>query len=49
MKDLHETAKFRRDFKKVERGANRQTRQSLAEALEFLADGVVLPLRVVLP
>ncbi len=43
MKELRQTAKFRREFKKVERGASRQARESLAKALEFLANGDPLP------
>ncbi len=43
MKQLRETAKFRRDFKKVERGANRQARRNLAEVLELLANDSALP------
>ncbi len=43
MKELRQTAKFRRDFKKVERGAGKQTRANLAYALEALAGGGSLP------
>ena len=43
MKDLHETAKFRREFKKFERAASAKEKRSLIEAIELLLNDAALP------
>ncbi len=43
MKDLHETAKFRREFKKFERTASGKEKRNLAEAIELLVHDAALP------
>lgn len=43
MKELHETAKFKRDLKKIQRIATEKVKQNLAEAIELLVNESALP------
>lgn len=43
MKKLHETAKFSRDLRKAERGANRRALRNLGSVIRLLASGSPLP------
>ncbi|MDR1744260.1 MAG: type II toxin-antitoxin system YafQ family toxin [Planctomycetota bacterium] len=43
MKELHETARFRRDCRKIERGGSGKAQRNLAAAIELLMHDSALP------